>query len=60
MDNLKRYAITYRKKHGGYYGSNVYGSTITEHTTVIMALNEEEARRVGEFTFGDVIRIRED
>jgi predicted RNA-binding protein (virulence factor B family) len=60
MNNLKRYAITYKKKHNTYYGSNVYGSTNSEHTEVIMASNEEEARRIGEHTFGNIIRIRED
>ena len=60
MNNLKRYAITYSKSHNTYYGSNVYGSTNSEHTEVIMASNEEEARRIGKATFGNVIRIRED
>ena len=60
MNNLKRYAITYNKRHNTYYGSNVYGSTNSEHTEVIMALNEEEARRIGKATFGNVIRVRED
>lgn len=60
MNNLKRYAITYNKRHNTYYGSNVYGSKNSEHTTVVMALNKEEARRIGEATFKNVIRIRED
>ena len=60
MNNLKRYAITYSKHHNTYYGSNVYGSINSEHTEVIMALNEKEARRIGEAIFGNVIRIRED
>jgi len=60
MNNLKRYAITYSKSHDTYYGSNVYGSINSERTEVIMASNEEEARRIGEATFGNVIRIRED
>ena len=60
MNSLKRYAVTYKKSHNTYYGNNVYGSTNSEHTEVIMAVNEEEARRIGESTFGNVIRIRED
>ena len=60
MNNLKRYAITYKKKHNTYYGNNVYGSTKSERTEVIMALDKEDARRIGEATFGNVIRIRED
>lgn len=60
MNNLKRYAITYNKNYKTYYGSNVYGSRNSEHTEIIMASNEEEARRIGEATFGNVIRIRED
>lgn len=60
MNNLKRYAITYKKNHNSYYGSNVYSSTNSEHTEVIMALNETEAKRIGEATFGNVIRIKED
>lgn len=62
MNNLKRYAITYKKNHDTYYGSNVYGSTNSEHTEVIMALDEEDAKRIAYNTFGmdNVIRIRED
>ena len=60
MGNLKRYAITYKKRHNTYYGNNVYGSTNSNHTEVIMAANEEEARRIGESIFGNVIRVRED
>ena len=60
MNSLKRYAVTYKKSYHTYYGNNVYGSTNSEHTEVIMAVNEEEARRIGESTFGNVIRIRED
>lgn len=60
MNNLKRYAVTYKKNNNTYYGSNVYSSTNSEHTEVIMALDKEDARRIGESTFGNVIRIRED
>ena len=60
MKNLKRYVITYKKNNNTYYGNNVYGSTSSEHTEVIMALDKEDARRIGEATFGNVIRIKED
>ena len=62
MNNLKRYAITYKKRYSSYLGSNVYSHHNSEHTEVIMALNEEDAKRIAYNTFGmdNVIRIRED
>lgn len=62
MNELKRYAITYKKSHRSYLGSAVYSGHTSEHTEVIMALNEEEAKRIANDKFGsnNIINIRRD